>query len=148
MKKIAILSVFTLLLSVSLVSVAEAGTARFPVVVAWNTSGKSQVSTDILLLNLKGKPVTVDLDLYTEDGARLSCGVMPSVTIPANGTRHISPSGCFAISMGTALDFDGIGVIKASSNDISIYWRVYDETATPHQLIDHGKETPAVKILK
>ena len=68
---------------------------------------------------------------------------MPSVTIPANGTRHISPSGCFAITKGTALDFDGIGVIKASSNDISIYWRVYDETVTPHQLIDHEEPPQA-----
>ncbi len=112
MKKIAFLSLFTLLLVLSFVVLAEAATARFPVVVKWDTAGHSQVSTDIFLLNLTGDPVSVDLDLYTKDGTKLTCGVMPVVTIPANGTRHISPSGCFAIAMGVALDFEGIGLIK------------------------------------
>ncbi len=149
MKKIAISSLFTLILILSFVILAEAATARFPVVVKWDTSGHSQVSTDIFLLNLTSSPVNVDLDLYTKDGTKLTCGVMPVVTIPANGTRHISPSGCFAIAIGVALDFEGIGLIrKAPLNAISIYWRIYDETVIPHELIDHGKETPAATALK
>lgn len=149
MKKIAISSLFTLFLVLSFVMLAEAATARFPVVVKWDAAGHSQVSTDIFLLNLTGDPVSVDLDLYTKDGTKLTCGVMPAVTIPANGTRHISPSGCFAIAMGKALDFEGIGVIrKAPIDAISIYWRIYDETVSPHELIDHGKETPVAIILK
>jgi len=117
------------------------GTARFPVAVKWNASGQVQVSTDIYIVNLKGTPVSVDLDLYTGDGALSGCGVMPAITIPANGTRHINPSGCFAIALGVPLNFDGIGQINASSNYISIYWRIYDETVSPRELIDHGKET-------
>jgi hypothetical protein len=147
-KKIAFSSLFTLLLVLSLVILAEAGTARFPVVIKWDTSGHSQVYTDVFLLNLTGAPVNVDLDLYTKDGIKLTCGVVPIITIPANGTHHIWPSGCFAIAMGVALDFEGIGLIKAPANAISIYWRIYDETASPHELIDHGKETPAASILK
>ena len=101
-----------------------------------------QKSTDIFLVNMQGTPVTVDLDLYDDDGTKSSCGVMAPITIPGNGTRHISPSGCFAIAIGAPLNFDGIGKIKASSNSIRIYWRIYDETVSPHQLIDHGRETP------
>jgi hypothetical protein len=118
------------------------GTARFPVVVKWNTSGQVQVSTDIYIVNLKGTPVSVDLDLYAGDGTLSGCGVMPTITIPANGTQHINPSGCFAIALRVPLNFDGTGQINASSNHISIYWRIYDETVSPHELIDHGKETP------
>ncbi|MHB8907547.1 MAG: hypothetical protein ACYDAA_01545 [Syntrophales bacterium] len=118
------------------------GTTRFPVVVKWNVLGQVQVSTDIYIVNLKGVPVSLDLDLYSGDGALSGCGVMPTITIPANGTRHINPSGCFAIAMGVPLNFDGIGQINASSNGIGIYWRIYDESVSPHELIDHGKETP------
>ena len=150
MKKIAFSTLLTLLFILSTGILAEAGTARFPVVVKWNDLGKMQVSTDIFLLNLKDTPVSVDLDLYTDDGTRLSCGVMPIITIPANGTHHIGPSGCFAIALGQALDFEGIGKLKTSSNSIRIYWRIYDETVSPPELIDHGEVTPtgdAVKLL-
>jgi hypothetical protein len=147
MKKIVCSSLISVFLVLSLVALAEAArTAKFPVVVKWDASGLYQATTDILLINLTGSPVTVDLDLYTEDGVRLTCGVMPAVTIPANGTRHISPAGCFAIAIGHPLDLDGIGVIKlitrgAPANALSIYWRIYDESVSPHELIDHGKET-------
>jgi hypothetical protein len=142
MKKIAFSTLFILLLILSAGISAEAGTARFPVVVKWDASGQGQVFTDIYLVNLRGTPVSVDLDLYSGDGTMSGCGVMPTITIPANGTHHISPSGCFAIALGVPLNFDGIGQINASSNNISIYWRIYDETVLPHELIDHGKETP------
>jgi hypothetical protein len=102
-----------------------------------------QVSTDIFLLNLGTRAVTVDLDLYKNDGTKLTCGVMPSITIPGNGTHHIGPSGFFAIAVGVPLDFEGIGVINASSNSINVYWRIYDETVSPPELIDHGVEAPA-----
>ena len=78
----------------------------------------------------------------TNDGTKMGCAVMGTITVPANGTRHISPSGCFAIAMGIPLDFEGIGQINASSNSIGIYWRIYDVTASPPELIDHGKELP------
>jgi hypothetical protein len=143
MKKIVGSSLFTVFLVLSFVVLAEAATVKFPVVVKWDTSGHMQVSTDILLLNLTSAPVTVDLDLFTKDGTKLTCGVMAPLTIPANGTRHISPAGCFAIAMGVALDFEGIGLIKkAPADSLSIYWRIYDVTVSPHELIDHGKESP------
>jgi len=144
MKKIAVSTLFTLFLVLSFAILAEAGTARFPVLVKWDDSGRGQAYTDIYIVNLKGTPVTVDLDLYSSDGTKNSCGVMPAITVPANGTRHISPSGCFAIAMGVPLNFDGIGRISASSNNISIYWRIYDETVSPPELIDHGKEIPVL----
>lgn len=146
MKKIALSVLLTLFVILLTGILAEAGTARFPIAVKWNTSGTSQVSTDIYIINLKSTPVTVDLDLYDKNGTLSSCGVMLAITIPANGTRHINPSGCFAIALGVSLDFDGTGQITASSNNISIYWRIYDETISPHELIDHGKENPAASI--
>ncbi len=142
MKKITFSTLLTLLLILSTCIFAEGGTARFPVAVQWDALGHMQKSTDIFLLNMQGTPVVVDLDLYEDDGTRSSCGVMAPITIPANGTYHISPSGCFAIAIGVPLNFDGIGKIKSSLNSIRIYWRIYDETVSPHQLIDHGKETP------
>ena len=129
-------------LILSIAILAEAGTARFPVEVKWDASGRGLVETDIYLVNLKGTPVNVSLTLYKNDGTKTGCGVMGTITVPANGTRHISPSGCFAIAMGIPLDFEGIGQINASSNSIAIYWRIYDVTASPPELIDHGKELP------
>ena len=142
MKKIAFSTMLALFLILSTGILAEAGTARFPVAVKWDTLAHGQVSTDIYIINLKNTPVSVDLDLYNKDGILSGCGVMATITIPANGTKHISPSGCFAIALGYPLNFDGIGQINASSNNISIYWRIYDETVSPHELIDHGKEIP------
>jgi len=142
MKKIAFSTLLPLLLILSTSILAEAGTARFPVVVKWDASGDMQASSDIFLLNTKNTPVNVDLELFDNDGTKSSCAMMPTITIPGNGTHHISPSGCFAIAIGVPLNFDGIGMIKASSNSIRIYWRIYDETVSPHQLIDHGRETP------
>lgn len=142
MKKIAFSALVTLFLILSTGILAEAGSARFPVVVKWDAAAHGQVYTDIYIVNLKGTAVTVDLDLYTGGGVLSGCGVMATITIPANGARHIGPSGCFAIALGYPLNFDGIGQINASSNNISIYWRIYDQTVSPHELIDHGKETP------
>ena len=120
----------------------SAGTARFPVAVKWDAAAHSQASTDIYVVNMASTPVSVDLDLYAGDGTLSTCGVMTAITIPANGTHHISPSGCFAIALGAALNFDGTGQINSSSNNIRVYWRIYDETVSPHALIDQGKETP------
>jgi hypothetical protein len=148
MKKTGFLSLFILFLILSIAILAEAGTSRFPVQVQWDASGRGLVNTDIYLVNLKGTPVNVSLTLYEDDGTKTGCGVMGTITIPANGTHHISPSGCFAIAMGIPLDFEGIGQINASSNSIGIYWRIYDQRATPYELIDHGKEVPAGSTLK
>ena len=147
MKKMTFSTLFTLSLILSITILAEAGTARFPVEVKWNASGHAQVSTDIYLANLKGTAVDVSLTLYGNDGTQFSCSVVPTITIPANGTHHISPSGCFAIAAGVPLDFEGIGQINASSNTIGIYWRIYDVTVSPPELIDHGKELPTGKGL-
>ena len=144
MKKIAFSTMLVLFLILSTGILAEAFTARFPAAVKWNTSAQSQVSTDIYLVNLQGSSVSVHLDLYNGNGTlSSSCGVMPpTISIPAYGTQHIDPSGCYAITTGVALNFDGSGVITTSSNNISIYWRIYDVTVSPRELIDHGKETP------
>jgi hypothetical protein len=142
MKKMTFSTLFTLFLILSVAVVTEAGTARFPAQVKWNASGHGQVNTDIYLVNLKGTPVNVSLTLYEDDGTKTGCAIMGTITIPANGTHHISPSGCFAIAMGIPLDFEGIGQINASSNTIAIYWRIYDVTVSPPELIDHGKELP------
>jgi len=142
MKKMTFSTLFTLFLILSVAVVTEAGTARFPAEVKWDALGHGQVNTDIYLVNLKGTPVDVSLTLYGNDGSKSSCSVMPTITIPANGTQHISPSGCFAIALGFPLDFEGIGQINTSSNTISIYWRIYDVTVSPPELIDHGKELP------
>ncbi len=142
-KRILYSSLIAVFFVLSLVVLAEAGIVKFPVVVKWDALGHYEVSTDIFLVNLTGSPVIVDLDLYTKDGVKMGCGVMPAVTIPANGTRHIAPAGCFAIAIGVPLDFEGIGVIKkAPADSLSIYWRIYDKGADPPELIDHGKETP------
>jgi hypothetical protein len=147
MKKIAFSALLILFLILTTGFLAEAGTARFPVAVKWNTLGQGQVYTDIYIVNLKDTSVDVNLDLYSKDGALSSCGVMPTVTIPANGTKHINPSGCFAIELGVSLDFDGIGQIIASSNNIGIYWRIYNQTTLPLELIDHGKEIPTGTVI-
>jgi|WetSurMetagenome_2_1015567.scaffolds.fasta_scaffold845084_1 hypothetical protein len=148
MKK-KILSTLITLLSILLTGIlAQAGTVRFPVTVKWDASGQGQVYTDIYIVNLNNSPANVNLDLYNDDGTKMGCDVMPTITIPANGTQHIGPSGCFAITRGTPLDFDGAGQIWSSSNQISIYWRIYDETVFPHELIDHGKETPIAAIFR
>jgi hypothetical protein len=142
MKKMTFPALLTLFLILSIAVLAEAGTARFPVEVKWNASGRGQVNTEIYLINLKGTPVSVSLTLYEKGGTKLGCSVMPTITIPANGTQIISPSGCFAIAVGVPLDFEGIGQIDASSNTIGIYWRIYDVTVSPPELIDQGKELP------
>jgi len=148
MKKMTFSTLFTLFLILSVAVLAEAGTARFPAAVKWDASGRGLVNTDIYLVNLKGTPVNVSLTLYEEDGTKTGCAVMGTITIPGNGTRHISPSGCFAIAIGFPLDFEGAGQINASSNTIAVYWRIYDVTVSPPELIDHGKELPTGGIPK
>jgi hypothetical protein len=149
MKKMTFSSLFILFLILSVTILAEAGTARFPVQIKWDASARGLVTTDIFILNLKNTPVDVYFAFYNEDGVKVNCSVMTwPITIPSNSTQHISPSGCFAIALGYPLDFEGIGLISASSNSISIYWRIYDQRVTPYELIDHGKEIPTGSSLK
>lgn len=149
MKKILSSSLLTLVFILSVAILAEAGTSRFPIEVKWDAAAHGLASTDILIVNLKTTPVYISFAFYSEDGTKLGCTVMPStITVPANGTQHLSPAGCFAIALGSALDFEGIGQINAPSNSVSIYWRIYDERVSPHELIDHGKEVPTGSTIR
>ncbi len=149
MRRLAVSALMILFFISSAAFLAEAGTARFPVQVKWDTLARSLASTDILIVNLKTVPIAITFAFYNEDGTHLGCSVMPStLTVPANGTRFISPSGCFAIAIGAALDFEGIGQINAPSNSVSVFWRIYDDRVSPPELIDHGKEVPTGATLK
>jgi hypothetical protein len=141
-KKIQFSALITLFLILSTGILAEAGTARFPVVVKWDASARVLAYSNIYIVNLKGTPVDIDLDLYKEDGTLIGCSPYPpTITIPANGTKRLDPSGCFAITLGVPLTLSGSGKITSSSNGIAIYWRIYDQTVTPTLILD-GREIP------
>ncbi len=145
MKRIALVVLLSVFCGFSLawsapLLLTRATSVRFPVEVNWDKQAVSHARTEILIVNLKSTDVSVSFAFYSHDGIKLACTVMPSpITVNGNSTYMIGPSGCFAIALGAALDFNGFAEISAPSKSVNIFWRIYGEN---DELIDHGKESP------